>query len=53
MVGFEEFLSGELRVLEESGLKIVDLEREIHAFNAPLPRIGAIQLDEFVPEDFI
>lgn len=53
VVGFEEFLSGELRTLEESGLKIVDLEREIHAFNAPLPRIGAIQLSEFVPEDFI
>lgn len=53
VVGFEEFLSGELRSLEENGLKVVDLEREIHAFNAPLPRIGAINLTDFDPKQFI
>ena len=53
VVGFEEFLSGELRSLEEKGLKNVDLEREILAFNAPLPRISVIGLEEYNPSKFI
>ncbi|MBB5847412.1 uncharacterized protein F4555_002208 [Mobiluncus mulieris] len=53
VVGFDEFLSGELRSLEEQGLKIIDLEREIHAFNAPLPRIQVINLDNYNPAAFI
>ncbi|EEJ53101.1 NYN domain-containing protein [Mobiluncus mulieris] len=53
VVGFDEFLSGELRSLEEQGLKIIDLEREIHAFNAPLPRIQVINLDDYNPAAFI
>ena len=53
VVGFEEFLSGELRGLEDAGLKIVDLEREIHAFNAPLPRISVIGLGDYNPAKFI
>lgn len=53
VVGFEEFLSGELRSLESQGLKIIDLEREIHAFNAPLPRIQVINLEQYNPGTFI
>lgn len=53
VVGFEEFLSGELRSLEDKGLQIIDLEREIHAFNAPLPRIQVIELESFNPTTFI
>lgn len=53
VVGFEEFLSGELRSLEQQGLKVIDLEREIRAFNAPLPRIQVIELESFDPLVFI
>lgn len=53
VVGFDEFLSGELRSLEEQGLRIIDLEREIHAFNTPLPRIQVINLDDYDPAAFI
>ncbi|MCI6585438.1 MAG: NYN domain-containing protein [Mobiluncus porci] len=53
VVGFEEFLSGELRSLEDHGLKVIDLEREIHAFNTPLPRIRVIDLQTYNPDTYI
>ena len=53
VVGFEEFLSGELRALEELGLQVLDLEREIKAFNEPLPRIRVIPLNDYSPNSFL
>ncbi len=53
VVGFEEFLSGELRGLEELGLQVLDLEREIKAFNEPLPRIRVIPLNDYSPNSFL
>lgn len=53
VIGFEEFLSNELRQLTDYGLKIIDLEREIKAFNTQLPRVGIITLDTFDPIKFL
>ncbi|MFC4785286.1 NYN domain-containing protein [Nocardioides sp. MAHUQ-72] len=35
------------------GLRIHDLEDDVHAFNVPLPRVRVIPLDEFDPELFL
>lgn len=53
VMGFEEFLSGQLADLEVRGLEIIDLEFEVGAFNAPLPRIRIIPLAEFDPEQYL
>ncbi len=51
LVGFSEFVNAAFRAIP--GLKIVDLEYEVGAFNTALPRIRVIPIDEFNPYDFI
>ena len=53
ILGFKEFVSASYRELESRGLAIHDLESEAHAFNAPLPRVRIIPVDEFDPADFL
>lgn len=51
IVGFAEFVNAGFRAIP--GLKVVDLEYEVGAFNATLPRIRIIPIDDFDPYDFI
>ena len=50
LIGFREFMSTQLTAL---GLPLYDLEDDVRAFNAPLPRVRIIPLDEFDPERFL
>lgn len=50
---FRELLSSGLHELEEEGLRIVDLEDDFEAFNAPLPRLRIIDLDAFDPVRYL
>ncbi|PID54517.1 MAG: nuclease [Micrococcales bacterium] len=49
LVGFREFVNSGFVPLTEEGLELFDLERDIHAFTSPLPRIRAIPIEEFDP----
>ena len=51
VVGFNEFVNGSFRGLP--GLRIIDLEHDVGAFTAPLPRVRVIPIDEFDPLDFL
>ncbi|CAM3552003.1 NYN domain-containing protein [Micrococcus flavus] len=51
VMGFEEFMSAELRAV--NGMEVWDLEHEVAAFDAPLPRLRVIPIDEFDPFDFL
>ena len=51
LVGFAEFVNSQFRGLP--GLRILDLEHDIGAFNSSLPRIRIIPIDEFDPADFL
>ncbi|MDO5049320.1 MAG: NYN domain-containing protein [Actinomycetaceae bacterium] len=53
IMGFPEFLSGNLHDLVHHGLEILDLEHDINAFQVPLPRLQIIELDEFDPYQFL
>ena len=50
LVGFREFLSNRLQALD---LPVFDLEDDVHAFNAPLPRVRVIDLEDFDPARFL
>lgn len=50
---FREFLNGELAALRERGLEIFDLEDDLGAFNAVLPRVRIIPLDAFDPTRYL
>jgi putative heme uptake system protein len=50
LVGFREFFSGRLGALD---LPVFDLEDDVSAFNTPLPRVRAIDLDDFDPATFL
>ncbi|MGV9183013.1 NYN domain-containing protein [Arcanobacterium canis] len=50
---FREFLSTSLASLQDRGLTIIDLEYDVHAFNQPLSRIHAMDVEEFDPLEFI
>ena len=50
LVGFREFFSNRLQALE---LPVFDLEDDVRAFNAPLPRVRVIDLEEFDPMRFL
>lgn len=50
---FREYLAMPLAHLEDRGLKIVDLEYDVEAFNVSLSRVYPINIDEFDPYDFI
>jgi uncharacterized protein len=50
LVGFPELVSSAYAPL---GLRLIDLETEVGAFNLPLPRIRIIRLEDFDPEVFL
>jgi uncharacterized protein len=50
LVGFREFFSGRLNALD---LNTFDLEDDVEAFKAPLPRVRVIDLDDFDPDRFL
>lgn len=53
MLCFKEFLNSKLSEFTERGLEIHDLETDIGAFTAPLPRIRIIPLHEFDPTFYL
>lgn len=53
VVGFAEFRSSGFSHLVEQGLEVFDLEYDVKAFNAQLPRIRIIPIDEFDPVQFL
>ena len=50
VMALREFTSNQLTDL---GVTLFDLEDDVRAFNAPLPRVRIIPLDEFDPERFL
>ena len=51
VVGFSEFVNASFRELP--GLRVIDLEYDVEAFNSRLPRVRVIPIDEFDPLDFL
>jgi len=51
LLGFREFTSTALAALD--GVQLFDLEYDVAAFNAELPRTRIIPLDEFDPDFFL
>jgi len=50
---FREFVSAKLSELTEQGLRMYDLEDDVRAFNAPLPRVRIIDLESFDPTRYL
>ena len=50
VIGFREFISAQLT---GAGVSLHDLEHDVKAFNAILPRVRIISLDDFDPERFL
>ena len=53
LVGFTEFRNRDFVELAEDGLEMFDLEYDVQAFNARLPRVRIIPIEEFEPADFL
>ena len=53
VLGFREFRSQAYTPLIEDGLETFDLEYDVKAFRAPLPRVRIIPIEEFDPVDFL
>jgi putative heme uptake system protein len=53
VIGFREFRSQAYTPLFERGLDSFDLEFDVRAFRAPLPRVRIIPIDEFDPAEFL
>ena len=53
MLGLREFVSVELAGLQDQGMAFYDLEDEVGAFTAVLPRIRIIPLAEFDPRRYL
>ena len=53
LVGFLEFRSKAFVELESRGLEFFDLEYDVDAFTARLPRVRVIPIDEFDPFEFL
>ncbi|MDO4792370.1 MAG: NYN domain-containing protein [Buchananella hordeovulneris] len=53
VICFREYLNSHLAALQDCGLKVYDIEHDIHAFREPLPRVRIIPLAEFDPLQFI
>ena len=51
VLAFHEFRSSEYASIP--GLELFDLEYDADAFDAPLPRVRVIPIDEFDPEMFL
>ena len=53
LIAFEEFRNSGFHGLIARGMEFFDLEHDTNAFNAPLPRMRIIPIDEFDPEQFL
>lgn len=53
VVGFVEFRNSRYSELVDRGLETFDIEHDVHAFNARLPRVRVIPIDEFDPADIL
>lgn len=53
VLGLREFVSVELAALQEQGMSFYDLEDEVGAFTAILPRIRIIPLADFDPRRYL
>ncbi|NHI18354.1 NYN domain-containing protein [Phycicoccus endophyticus] len=53
VVGFAEFRNTAFAELVERGLQTFDLEYDVGAFNARLPRVRIIPIEQFDPADFL
>lgn len=53
VLGFREYLSTQISTLEDRGLSFYDLEDDVKAFNAVLPRVRIIPIDSFDPTRFL
>lgn len=51
IVAFNEFVNHAFRSLP--GLRLIDLEHDVRAFNERLPRVRVIPIDEFDPLEFL
>ncbi|AKU14957.1 NYN domain-containing protein [Luteipulveratus mongoliensis] len=53
LIAFREFRNAGFVGLADKGLEFFDLEYDVQAFNARLPRVRIIPIDEFEPADFL
>ncbi len=53
LMGFREYRNAGFVELEEQGMETFDLEYEVKAFNARLPRMRIIPISEFNPLEFL
>ena len=53
VVGFTEFRNHDFTPLVSRGLELIDLEYDVDAFTARLPRVRIISIDEFDPLEFL
>ncbi|HKJ12773.1 MAG TPA: NYN domain-containing protein [Ornithinimicrobium sp.] len=53
LMAFEEFRNNGFAPLEARGMRFFDLEHDAGAFNAPLPRLRIIPIEEFDPLQFL
>lgn len=53
VIAFAEFRNNGFTHLIEKGLQSFDLEYDVHAFTAPLPRLRIIPIEEFDPGAFL
>ena len=53
LIAFEEFRNNGFTGLLARGMEFFDLERDTRAFNAPLPRLRIIPIEEFDPLQFL
>lgn len=53
LMAFREFRNAGFAELEGRGLEFFDLEHDVKAFNARLPRVHVISIDDFDPADFL
>ena len=52
-MGFAEFRNNGFHALEARGMEFFDLEHDVNAFRAVLPRVRIIPIDQFDPLDFL
>jgi uncharacterized protein len=53
VIGFAEFCNQGFIAQAERGLEFFDVEYDVQAFNARLPRVRIIPIDEFDPVEFL
>jgi uncharacterized protein len=53
VVGFTEFRNQGFGPLVQRGLEVIDLEYDVDAFTAQLPRVRIIPIEEFDPLEFL